>query len=107
MPRKVATTKHKTTTTRRKTTTTKRKTASTKSITARKKTTTTRRKSASTRKYSPAVGKEVGAELRKFKKGTAKSGRAGTPVKSRKQAIAIALSEARKKGEKVPTPKKK
>jgi len=40
--------------------------------------------------------------MRRRKKGTLKSGRSGKIVKSRKQAIAIGLSEARKKGEKVP-----
>ncbi|SFJ08509.1 hypothetical protein SAMN04487925_10526 [Bradyrhizobium sp. cf659] len=39
--------------------------------------------------------------MRRYKKGTAKSGRGGR-VKSRKQAIAIGLSKARKKGKKVP-----
>lgn len=56
------------------------------------------------RKYSPSVGKDVEREMRRFKKGTAKSGKGGKggKVKNRKQAIAIALSEARKKGKKVP-----
>jgi len=40
--------------------------------------------------------------MRRRKKGTLKSGRSGRTVKSRKQAIAIGLSEARKKGAKVP-----
>jgi hypothetical protein len=40
--------------------------------------------------------------MRRRKKGTLKSGRSGRKVKSRKQAIAIGLSEARKKGAKVP-----
>jgi hypothetical protein len=44
--------------------------------------------------------------MRKRKRGTLKSGRSGKKVKSRKQAIAIGLSEARKKGKKVP-PKRK
>ena len=43
--------------------------------------------------------------MRKRKRGSLKSGRSGRKVKSRKQAIAIGLSEARKKGKKVP-PKK-
>ena len=68
---------------------------STKSTKPTKKTTTTR-------KYSPASQTEVAKEMRKFKKGTAKSGKAGTPVKSREQAIAIGLSKARAKGAKVP-----
>ena len=41
--------------------------------------------------------------MRKRKRGTLKSGRSGRKVKSRKQAIAIGLSEARKKGKKVPS----
>jgi hypothetical protein len=43
--------------------------------------------------------------MRKRKRGTLKSGRSGRKVKSRKQAIAIGLSEARKKGAKVPRKK--
>lgn len=56
------------------------------------------------RKYSRSAGKDVEREMRAFKKGKLKSGRGGKggKVKSRKQAIAIGLSEARKKGKKVP-----
>ena len=56
------------------------------------------------RKYSPAAGRDVENEMRRYKRGTAKSGRGGKggKVKSRKQAIAIGLSKARKKGKKVP-----
>jgi hypothetical protein len=56
------------------------------------------------RKYSRSSAKEVESEVRRYKKGTAKSGRKGRggKVKSRKQAIAIGLSKARKKGKKVP-----
>ena len=56
------------------------------------------------RKYSPAAGDEVEREMRRYKRGTAKSGKGGRggKVKSRKQAIAIGLSKARKKGKKVP-----
>jgi hypothetical protein len=43
--------------------------------------------------------------MHKKKRGTLKSGRSGKKVTSRKQAIAIGLSEARKKGKKVPTKK--
>jgi hypothetical protein len=57
------------------------------------------------RKYSKGSQNEVRNEMRRYKKGTAKSGRGGK-VKSRKQAIAIALSKARKKGKKVPRRKK-
>ena len=45
--------------------------------------------------------------MRKYKRGLLKSGQSGRKVKSRKQAIAIGLSEARKKGAKVPPPRKK
>ena len=53
------------------------------------------------RKYSRNAGKDVEREMHKFKRGTLKSGKGGK-VKSRKQAIAIGLSEARRKGKKVP-----
>jgi hypothetical protein len=56
------------------------------------------------RKYSRAAGTEVKREMHRYKRGKAKSGKAGK-VKSRKQAIAIALSKARKKGKKVPKKK--
>jgi hypothetical protein len=58
-------------------------------------------------KYGKAAQKSVKRALRKRKKGTLKSGRSGKTVKSRKQAIAIGLSEAREKGAKVPRKKKK
>jgi hypothetical protein len=54
------------------------------------------------RKYSEGASKSVASAMRRRKKGTLKSGRSGRTVKSRKQAIAIGLSEARKKGAKVP-----
>jgi hypothetical protein len=56
------------------------------------------------RKYSKGASKDVERAMRKRKKGTLKSGKGGRggKVKSRKQAIAIGLSEARKKGKKVP-----
>ncbi len=54
------------------------------------------------RKYSKGASKDVERVMRKRKKGTLRSGRSGKKVKSRKQAIAIGLSEARKKGKKVP-----
>ena len=53
------------------------------------------------RRYSRGSGKEVKNEMGRYKRGRAKSGRGGK-VKSRKQAIAIGLSKARKKGKKVP-----
>jgi hypothetical protein len=56
------------------------------------------------RKYSKESGKEVKREMHRYKRGTAKSGSGGHggKVKSRKQAIAIGLSKARKKGKRVP-----
>jgi len=60
------------------------------------------RKSSGRRKYGTAASKRVESAMRRRKKGTLKSGRSGKTVKSRKQAIAIGLSEARKKGAKVP-----
>ncbi len=60
------------------------------------------RKSSGSRKYGKAASKRVESAMRRRKKGTLKSGRSGKTVKSRKQAIAIGLSEARKKGAKVP-----
>ena len=59
-------------------------------------------KKAKKRKYSKGAAKTVGRAMKKRKAGTLKSGRSGRKVKSRQQAIAIGLSEARKKGAKVP-----
>ncbi len=59
------------------------------------------------RKYGKASQKEVAKEMRLFKKGEAHSGPKLKKVKSRKQAIAIGLSKARKKGAKVPTKAKR
>jgi hypothetical protein len=58
------------------------------------------------RKYSKSAGSDVERAMKKRKAGTLKSGRSGRKVKSRKQAIAIGLSEARAKGKKVPKRKK-
>jgi hypothetical protein len=58
----------------------------------RKKATSRKRAS---RKYSPAAGKSVETEMRAMKQGKLKSGRSGKKVTSRKQAIAIGLSEGR------------
>lgn len=65
------------------------------------------RKKSSARKYGKAAGKRVASAMRRKKSGTLRSGRGGKggKVKSRKQAIAIGLSEARKKGAKVPKKK--
>ena len=58
------------------------------------------------RKYSKKAQSTVKSAMHKRKHGTLKSGRSGKPVKSRKQAIAIGLSEARKRGARVPKKKK-
>lgn len=59
------------------------------------------------RKYSRSAGRDVENEMRRYKRGTAKSGKGGKSgkVKSREQAIAIGISKARKKGKKVPKKK--
>jgi Family of unknown function (DUF6496) len=54
------------------------------------------------RKYSKKASTSVERAMKKRKAGTLKSGRSGRKVRSRKQAIAIGLSEARAKGAKVP-----
>jgi Family of unknown function (DUF6496) len=53
-------------------------------------------------RYGKAASKSVKSAMHRKKKGTLKSGRTGKKASSRKQAIAIGLSEARKKGAKVP-----
>jgi hypothetical protein len=59
------------------------------------------------RRYSGGAQQAVSSAMRRAKKGTLKSGKGRHPkVKSRKQAIAIGLSEARKKGAKVPRKRK-
>jgi len=65
------------------------------------------RKKSSRRRYSKSAGKTVASAIRRKKHGTLRSGRGGKggKVKSRKQAIAIGLSEARKKGARVPRKK--
>lgn len=54
------------------------------------------------RKYSRAAAKKVGRGMHEMERGKLKSGQSGKKVKSRKQAIAIGLSEARREGKKVP-----
>jgi hypothetical protein len=54
------------------------------------------------RKYGKKAQSSVKTAMHKFKHGKLKSGKSGKTVKSRKQAVAIGLSEARKKGAKVP-----
>jgi Family of unknown function (DUF6496) len=77
---------------------------STKKSTAKK---SSAKKASSSRKYGRSVGKDVEREMKAMKQGKLKSGRSGKTVTSRKQAIAIGLSEARKEGKKVPAPPKK
>ena len=57
------------------------------------------------RKYGKKAQRKVKRAMHERKRGTLKSGRSGKTVKSRKQAIAIGLSEARKEGAKVPRKK--
>ena len=71
-----------------------------KSTSGRKKSTGGRKKSG--RKYGPKAGRKVERSMREMKRGELKSGRSGKKVTSRKQAIAIGLSEARRSGGKVP-----
>ena len=65
---------------------------------ATKKKSSGKKKSTSKRKYSKGASKEVETEMHHMKSGK-------HPVKNRKQAIAIGLSKARKKGKKVPSKK--
>jgi hypothetical protein len=57
------------------------------------------------RKYSAKAQEEVKEAMHERKEGTLKSGKSGKAVKSRKQAIAIGLSKARKAGARVPAKK--
>jgi|HubBroStandDraft_4_1064222.scaffolds.fasta_scaffold85532_4 hypothetical protein len=84
--------------------TTRKKTATRKKSTAKK--TTAKKKS--TRKYSKKAGQKVRKVMEEFEGGKLTSGRSGKKVTSRKQAIAIGLSEARAEGDKLPpAPKRK
>lgn len=58
-------------------------------------------------KYGATAQKKVKKAVHEMKRGKLKSGRSGQKVKSRKQAIAIGLSEARRAGGKVPSKKKR
>jgi hypothetical protein len=60
------------------------------------------RSKSSKRKYGPKASIKVRRAVHEWKRGKLKSGRSGKKVKSRKQAIAIGLSEARRRGAKVP-----
>ena len=59
------------------------------------------------RRYGRKAGSKVKRAMHEMKRGKLKSGRSGKRVKSRKQAIAIGLSEARRSGAKVPRRRKK
>ena len=66
-----------------------------------------KKSSSGKRRYGRAAGKTVASAVRRAKRGTLKSGKGRHGrVKNRKQAIAIGLSEARKKGAKVPRKRK-
>jgi hypothetical protein len=58
------------------------------------------------RKYSKKAGEEVEEAMHEYKRGDLKSGKSGKTVTNPKQAIAIGLSKARKKGAKVPSKSK-
>jgi hypothetical protein len=60
------------------------------------------RKKKSTRRYGPAASEQVEEEMHEMKQGKLRSGRSGKKVTNPRQAIAIGLSKARKKGAKVP-----
>jgi hypothetical protein len=83
-----------------------RKRAAHKKTTAKKTTAkkTTRKKTTrkTTRKYGPKASQDVERAMEEMKAGKLRSGRSGKKVTSRKQAIAIGLSEARREGGKVP-----
>ena len=64
-------------------------------------------KSSSRKKYGRKSSQKVERAMHEMKRGKLRSGRSGKKVKSRKQAIAIGLSEARRSGGKVPPKKKK
>jgi hypothetical protein len=96
--------------TTRKKTSTRKKSSSRKKETSRKKTTTrkktgARKKTASKRKYGAKAGEKVERSMHEMKRGELRSGSSGKKVTSRKQAIAIGLSEARRSGGKVPKKK--
>lgn len=55
-----------------------------------------------TQKYSEAAKEKIGETMKEWKEGKLKSGTSGKTVKSRKQAVAIGISEAREEGDKVP-----
>jgi len=62
------------------------------------------KKNGSSRRYGQKASDKVEKAMHEMKRGELKSGRSGKTVKSREQAIAIGLSEARREGGKVPSP---
>lgn len=58
-------------------------------------------------RYGPKAANKIGKVMHEFKHGELKSGRSGNKVTSRKQAVAIGISEARKEGDKVPARKRR
>ena len=64
------------------------------------------KKKRSTRRYGKKASRKVARAMRERKRGTLRSGRSGKKVTSRKQAVAIGLSEARRSGAKVPARRK-
>lgn len=62
----------------------------------------TSKKETSRRKYARSAGSDVRQEMHEYERGQARSGRSRKKVKSRKQAVAIGLSKARRKGKRVP-----
>jgi hypothetical protein len=59
----------------------------------------------SSRRYGRKASEKVETAMHEMKRGSLRSGRSGKKVKSRKQAIAIGLSQARREGGKVPRPR--
>jgi Family of unknown function (DUF6496) len=78
------------------------KKSATKKSSAKKSSTKKAATKKSARKYSPSASKQVKTEMHEMHQGKLKSGGSGKKVTNPKQAIAIGLSEARKKGAKVP-----
>jgi hypothetical protein len=62
-------------------------------------------KRAGSRRYGKKAGRKVEKAMHEMKRGQLRSGRSGKKVRSRKQAIAIGLAQARREGGKVPTPR--
>lgn len=102
--RKKSTASRKSTGTRKKSTSGRKKSTGgrKKSTAGRKKSTAGRKKSTGGRKYGPKAQRKVRRSMEEMKEGKLRSGRSGKKVTSRKQAIAIGLSEARRSGGKVP-----